>query len=107
MQFKYQDFIDIYSALDDDERARYYKAYREEAEKMSTFAERFRQEGVEQGLQQGMRQGEAQLLLRLMTRKFGAVPEPVRRRIEAASPEQLLGWSERGLTAASAEEVFN
>ncbi|BAZ92978.1 uncharacterized protein FOKN1_0576 [Thiohalobacter thiocyanaticus] len=98
-QLKYLDFVDIYAGLDEAERARYQEEYREEAEKMSTFAERFRQ--------QGMQQGEAQVLLRQMTRRFGPLPEPVRQRIETADAEQLLEWSERVLTAASAEEVLN
>ena len=102
-QLKYLDFIDIYAGLDDNERARYRREYPEEAEKMSTFAERFREEGM----QQGMQQGEARVLLRQLERKFGALPAPVRQRVEQADAQTLLEWSERILTAGSVEEVLH
>jgi hypothetical protein len=102
-QLKYLEFVDIYSGLDEEERARYQQEYPEEAEMMSGFAERF----IEQGLQQGLQRGEAQMLLRLLARKFGEVPEGVRRRIEGADAETLLVWSERVLTAERLEEVVD
>lgn len=69
---------------------------------MSTFADRFRQEGM----QQGMHQGEAQVLLRLLSRKFGELSEEKRRLVESADSERLLQWSERVLTAESIKEVL-
>jgi len=73
---------------------------------MSSFAERFREQGMREGMQQGMQQGEALILVRLIERKFGALAPHLRRRIEQADPETLLRWSERVLTAGSAEEVL-
>jgi flagellar biosynthesis/type III secretory pathway protein FliH len=81
---------------------------------MSTFAERFRAEGRSQGIQQGMREGREQgmqrgevaMLGRLLERKFGPVPEALRPRIEAADERSLLEWSERVLSAATLEDVF-
>jgi hypothetical protein len=61
---------------------------------------------VEQGAQQGRHEGEAALLLRLLERKFGPVPEEVRQRVAAADSDALLAWSERVLTAETLEEVF-
>ena len=69
---------------------------------MSTFADRFRQEGM----QQGMHQGEAQVLLRMLSRKFGELSEEKRRLVESADSERLLQWSERVLTAESIKEVL-
>jgi hypothetical protein len=110
-QLKYLEFIDIYSGLDAEEQARYAQDYPEEAKMMSTFAERFieqgLQQGLEQGLQRGLQQGEAQMLLRLLERKFGAVPEGIRQRIEGAEADTLLAWSERVLTAERLEEVVD
>lgn len=103
---KYLDFIDIYTGLDEEERKIYITKYPEEASFMNTFAERFRQEGMQQGMQEGMQQGEALLLLRLLFRKFGAIPEDKKRMIEAADSERLLQWSERVLTAESLEDVL-
>jgi predicted RNase H-like HicB family nuclease len=55
--------------------------------------------GPTTGPTQGLQQGEAQMLLRLLERKFGEVLEAVRQRIEVADAETLLEWSERVLTA--------
>jgi hypothetical protein len=128
---KYLDFIDIYTALDDNERQQYEQQYPREAQIMSSFADRFREEGIEQGiqqgiqqgmqqgvqqgmqqgmqqgLQQGMQQGEAYILLRLLHVKFGDIPEETRRRVESADAETLLAWSERILTARSVDEVIH
>jgi len=102
-QAKYLDFIDIYAALDNTERAEFAARYPEEVQLVSSFAQRF----TEQGLQQGQKQGEAAMLLRLLARKFGpAAAEAHRPRIEAADAETLLTWSERILDAATPEDIF-
>ncbi|MDN5872553.1 MAG: hypothetical protein L0H73_17825 [Nitrococcus sp.] len=44
-------------------------------------------------------------MIRLLERKFGALTESQRRRIETANAETLLNWSERILVAQSTEEV--
>jgi hypothetical protein len=46
------------------------------------------------------------MLVRLLSRRFGAVPEDAHARIDAASLEQLDIWSERVLDAATLEDVF-
>ncbi len=62
--------------------------------------------GIEQGMEKGLQQGEARLLLRLLTARFGALPEPIRERVAAADAETLLVWSERVLNATSLDAVF-
>lgn len=57
-QLKYIDFIDIYAALDDNERELYEHQYPEERAAMSRFAERFREEGKAEGKLEGMRFAE-------------------------------------------------
>ena len=114
-QLKYLDFIDIYAGLDDNELERYRRQYPEEAEKMTTFAERFMQQGMQKGMQQGMQkgvqkgvqQGEARVLVRLLKTKFGELSEERRHQIESADTQTLLEWSERVLTAKSLEEVLH
>ena len=109
-RLKYIDFIDIYGNLDDNERTRYEQEYPQEAEIMTGFAERFieqgRREGMQQGRLEGKQEGQATILLRQLQLKFGAVPDPVRRKIEHADPRTLLVWSERVLTAADIEQVI-
>ena len=98
-QAKYLDFIDIYTALNDTEQAQFRARYPEEVHTVSSFAQRF--------TEQGQKQGEAAMLLRLLTRKFG--PEAAERchpRIEAADAETLLACSERILEARTPGEVF-
>jgi hypothetical protein len=62
---------------------------------------------MQQGMQQGVRQGEARMLVRLLTRKFGELPENIRSRIESADAERLLEWSEKVLTATSIDDVVH
>ena len=93
---------------------RYQSDFLEEADTMTSFAERFRREGMEQGMEQGMqegvqqgvKQGETQMLLRLLRLKFGALPDAVCTRINAADSETLLVWSDRVLTATTLDEVL-
>ena len=81
---------------------------------MTRFAERFlekgREEGLEQGLERGVekgiRQGEAQVLLRQLTLRFGALPQSAHAQVESADAGTLLRWSDRILTATTLDEVF-
>ncbi len=97
-RLKYVDFIDIYGALDENEREQYQRKYPREEEQMKGFAERFREQGV--------RSGEAAVVARLMELKFRQISVEHRQRIEEADAETLLRWSERILTANSPEAVF-
>lgn len=114
-QLKYLDFIDIYAALNDEERRCYQERYAEEASQMSGFAERFIaqgieqgiQQGVQQGMQQGVQQGEARILLRLLSARFGILPPDARNKVESADAETLLQWSERILNARTLDDVLN
>jgi len=64
--------------------------------------------GVEQGIEQGIEQGERSLVLRLLTRRVGEVPEPMRTQIEALSIPQLelLGEALLDFTSLSDLEVW-
>ena len=97
-QIKYLDFIDIYAQLNEDERMQYQQHYAQDAAVISGFAQRF--------IDKGVQQGEVRLLLRQLTARFGALPEPTRERVAAADAETLLVWSERVLSATSLDEVF-
>jgi hypothetical protein len=55
---------------------------------------------------EGRAEEAARLLLQLLTRRFGPVPDGARERIDAASKEQLERWFERVLDAESLDEVF-
>ena len=64
------------------------------------------QQGIQQGMQQGVKQGEARLLIRLLSRRFGPLPEHIKTRILSASPTTLEHWSDRLLTARTLDDVF-
>lgn len=61
----------------------------------------------QEGRTEGMQQGEARLLLRLLEKRFGPLPEAKRALINAADADTLLQWSDKLLTADSIEAVFN
>ena len=64
------------------------------------------QQGLQQGLEQGLQQGEAALLRRQMESRFGALPEGVIQKLEAADPATLEEWGLRLLTAESLADVM-
>jgi hypothetical protein len=64
------------------------------------------QQGVQQGMQQGMQLGEAAILMRLLMRRFGPLPEGVQTQLKQAPTEQLERWAERVLEATRLEDVF-
>jgi hypothetical protein len=67
---------------------------------MTSFAERFREEGVQQG--------EVAVLLRLMERKIGhRLTDVDRQLVVSADTETLLKWSDRILSANSIEEILH
>jgi predicted transposase/invertase (TIGR01784 family) len=72
---------------------------------MST-ADMLRAEGRAEGEAKGVGKGAARTLVRLLTHKFGPVPDAVRIRVDTASLEQLDLWSERVLDAATLDDVF-
>ena len=64
------------------------------------------QEGLKEGRKEGMEQGAHQVLLRLLGRRFGPLPETVRRQVETISSlDRLTELAERVLSAHSLEEM--
>jgi hypothetical protein len=70
------------------------------------IVENWRREAVQEGLQQGLER-ERKLLLRLLRRRFGAeVDGEIERRVAVAGAEQVEGWAEGVLSAATLAELF-
>jgi hypothetical protein len=66
-----------------------------------------RAEGMAQGLSQGISRGKADLLLRLMRRRFDNVPPAVEQRVLMAEADDLDQWGEAILDASTIEDVFS
>ncbi len=62
--------------------------------------------GREKGLAEGEARGEAKLLMHLLVKRFGPLPEPVIAQIAAGSIDDLDRWVDRVLDAADLAAVF-
>ncbi len=64
-------------------------------------------QGLNQGLHQGRRAGKAQVIGRQLQVRFGELPAWAQARLDEAVEEQLDVWSDKLVTAASIEAVFD
>jgi hypothetical protein len=69
-------------------------------------AEQWQQEWLREGLEKGRQEGEAALLLRLLERRFGALPDSVSERVRSAEIASLEQWGVRVLDAGGIDDVF-
>jgi hypothetical protein len=60
----------------------------------------------DKGRLEGETRGRAETLLRLMRRRYGAVPDAVIDRVHAAAIEDLDRWADAVLDAPSLDAVF-
>jgi Uma2 family endonuclease len=65
------------------------------------------EQGLQQGLQQGLEQGTRQQLLRLLTLRFGSVPENVEQSLQSLDLNQLEELVEVALTAEAIAQFVN
>ena len=72
----------------------------------ATLMHEARQRGLKEGLEKGIEQGQAQILLRLIERRFGPASEEIRARIGNADAETLLRWSDRILDAKAPDDLL-
>jgi predicted transposase YdaD len=81
-----------------------------EAERKMPYVTSVERMGIEKGLQQGRLEGrlegEAAVLKRLLTRRFGPLPEWVEPRLTQADQMELERWIDRVLDAPSLTGVF-
>jgi hypothetical protein len=80
-------------------------------EAIMTTADLLREEGHKrgrkEGLKEGLKEGQREMLLKLLGVRFGALPEVVIARVNAAEPSTLDLWAERVLTAPTLAEVLD
>ena len=77
---------------------------------MSIAAEQWKAEGMQigeiKGMAAGIEAGKADLLLRLLRRRFGSLSESAQARVQCASEDQLNEWAEAVFDASTLDAVF-
>ena len=63
------------------------------------------QDALEEGRQEGRQEGQCELILKLLIRKLGQVPEATVKRIQTLSDDQLNGLGDRLLDLSTLEEL--
>jgi hypothetical protein len=79
-------------------------------EKNPIFAKIFKQysaEGEKRGEKRGVNLGKSGMLQRLLEKRFHAVPDWVKTKLEHASDAQLDEWGMQLFDAQTLEDVFN
>ena len=110
-QFLLIDLIETYFPLSGEQEQRYQrlvsrKEYRKVQDVELTWAEKLEEKGRKEGLQAGLLKGKRETLLRLLTAKFGSLPESTTKHVrDIDSVDELDGHFERALVAASLKEM--
>ena len=65
-----------------------------------------RAQGIAEGKAQGRAEAKADTLVRLLKKRFGAVPAHIRQRVLSADLASIEGWLERVIDAPDVESVF-
>jgi hypothetical protein len=73
---------------------------------LSDIGKQYYAEGRKDGLNVGRMNGLRDLLIKLLTLRFGPLPEAAMSSIQAAGPDLLEHWGERLLSASSLDDVF-
>jgi predicted transposase YdaD len=76
------------------------------AETVLDWKKQWLEEGEAKGEARGEAKGKRDTLTRLLTRRFGPLPEWAAHRLSAATGEQLDTWFDRGVDATNLPEVF-
>ena len=103
--------VETYFKLDSEQREELRKLlateeYEEMQETEMTYFDELEEQGRQKGREEGREEGKRETLLRLMTSKFGSLPEAVLLKVNAlASGKELDLYLERLLTARSLDEL--
>ena len=99
-------FIDWVLQLPEPQELAFWQEVREmEEEKRMQYITSVERIGMQQGIQQGMQQGQVEMVLRVLSRRFGAVPSDLAMRVRSLPGSQLPPLLDVALTAESLHEV--
>lgn len=91
-------FVDTYLRLNTQEEQVFQsevgKLETSEQEQIMQITTTWMEQGIEKGIEQGMRQGERSLVLRLLVRRVGELPEGIRTQIELFSLHEIEALGE-------------
>jgi hypothetical protein len=74
---------------------------------LASRAAEWKQQWRQEGLREGRQEGGVALLMRVLERRFGVVPDAVKARIAAADLPTLEEWAARVFDAASIDDVVH
>ena len=75
-------------------------------DEMQTLYDVYVEESLERGRREGLESGRREVLLRLLRKRFGDLPERATERIAKAGIVQLDTWADNVLTASTLDGVF-
>jgi hypothetical protein len=110
---KYVDFIDVYAGIREEEREAIFREITEQEDTVM-LAQYIKDKGFQEGELKGWKDGELKgelkggrvLLERLLTRRFGPLPDWGRNQLVGATLDQLNRWADRTLEADSIQAVL-
>ena len=118
---KYVDFIDVYAGIREDEREAIFREITEQEDTVM-LAQYIKDKGFQEGELKGFQDGELKgwkdgelegelkggrlFLERLLTRRFGSLPDWGRDQLVGANLDQLDRWAERALEVDSIQAVL-
>ena len=77
------------------------------SERVESWTQQWLQQGKLEGKREGKLEAEADMLRRLLTRRFGPLPPEVQAQINAASEQQIEAWFDRSVDASDLAQVFS
>jgi predicted transposase YdaD len=81
--------------------------FREDLMRESVIYQDILEQGLQRGLEQGLQQGEKMLVLRLLTRRLGDLPETLRSQIEQLSQPQLEQLEDRFFDLTTIADLYD
>lgn len=76
------------------------------AETVVEWTQQWKQEGLQEGRHEGKIEGGSNMLARLLTKRFGPLPDDIRIRLSSATVDQLEHWADALLDAPTLTAVF-
>lgn len=73
---------------------------------VTSFEKLAMEEGMAKGIEKGIQQGQSRLLMRILARRFGALPPWAEAKLSQASAEELENWLDTALEADSLPTVL-